>query len=120
MDAGVNPTFRRLVPTCGSPEAEAALLLASVNDGRHGGRGADAALLTALPLEVACVETALCGLRGLTDGRHKVRSGLLERSGLDVALEGRWAEAAAPEPSAKRAVMFVIAAACSRAVNRGR
>jgi hypothetical protein len=119
-DAGVNPTFRRLAATCGSPEAEAALLLASVNDGRHGGRGADSALLTAWPLEVPCAETALWALRGLTDGRQGIRSGLLERSGLGVALEGRWAEAAAPEPSAKRAVMFVIAAACSRAVNGGR
>jgi hypothetical protein len=119
-DAGVNPTFRRLVPTCGSPEAEAALLLASVNDGRHGGRGADSALLTASPLEVPWAETALWALSGLTDGRQGIRSGLLERSGLGVALEGRWAEAAAPEPSAKRAVMFVIAAACSRAVSGGR
>ena len=58
-------------------------------------------------------------LWGLTDGRQGIRSGLLERSGLGVALEGRWAEAAAPEPSAKRAVMFATAAACSSAVSGG-
>ena len=76
--------FVRTGAARGSPDAEAALL-ASLNDGRHGGRGAESALLTALPLEVPCAETALWALSGLTDGRHVVCTGLLERSGLGVA-----------------------------------
>ena len=92
--------FVRTGAARGSPDAEAALL-ASRNDGRHRGRGADSALLTASPLEVPCAETALWALSGLTDGRHVgsfdgrhvgsfdgrhvVRTGLLERSGLGVA-----------------------------------
>ena len=58
-------------------------LLAPLNDGRHGGRGAESALLTALPPKVACAEAALGGLGGITaGGRHVVRTGLLERSRL--------------------------------------
>ena len=72
------------------------------NFGRHAGIVRAGAALIALPLEVACAETALCGLRGLTDGRHKVRVGLLERSA------GRWAEAASLDLSLALLATFAI------------
>jgi hypothetical protein len=72
------------------------------NFGRHAGIVCAGAVLIVLPLEVACVETALCGLSGLTDGRHKVRAGLLERSA------GRWAEAASLDPSLALFTTFAI------------
>jgi hypothetical protein len=91
----------RSAAALGGPEAEAAFLM-DPNFGRHAGIvRADAALIV-LPLEVACAETALCGLRGLTDGRHKVRAGLLERSA------GRWAEAASLDLSLTLFTTFAI------------
>ena len=114
IDAAVNPVLRRSFSEPVGPEAEAAFLV-TPNFGRHAGIGcAEAALPIASPLEVACADAALCGLSGLTDGRQGGRVGLLERS------TDRCAEAAAPEPFVKRAVMLVIAAAFSAAVSGGR
>jgi hypothetical protein len=97
----------RSVAATGGPEAEAAFLM-TPNFGRHAGIVcADAALPIALPLEVACAEAALCGLRGLAVGRQVGRVGLLERS------DCRWAEAASPDLSVMRVTMLSIAAACS-------
>jgi hypothetical protein len=92
------------------PGAEAAFLV-DPNFGRHAGIICPDAVLIVLPLEVACVETALCGLSGLTDGRHNgsfdgrhtVRVGLLERS------KGRWAEAASLDLSP---ALFAVLTIC--------
>ena len=104
VDAAVNSGSGRSAAALGGPEAEAAFLMAP-NFGRHAGIACAGAAPITLPLEVACAETALCGLRGLTDGRHKVRVGLLERSA------GRWAEAASLDLSV---VLFTISATCCR------
>ncbi len=72
------------------------------HEGGEAGLASDGAELIVLPLEVACAETTLCGLRGLIDGRHKVRVGLLERSA------GRWAEAASLDLSLALLATFAI------------
>jgi hypothetical protein len=106
VDSAVNPGLGRSAATLGGPEADAAFLLAP-NFGRHAGVARAGAAPIALPLEVANAGTAPCGLRGLTDGRHMVRVGLLERS------DCRWAEAASPDLSVVRLMISAIAAACS-------
>ena len=90
VDSAVDPELGRSAAALGDLEADAAFLL-TPNFGRHAGIVCAGAAPIALTLEVACAETALGGLRGLTDGRHKSRAGLLERSA------GRWAEAASLE-----------------------
>jgi hypothetical protein len=104
VDSAVNPGLGRSAATLGGPEADAAFLL-TPNFGRHAGVARAGAAPIARPLEGTCTETALGGLRGLTDGRHKVRVGLLERS------SDRWAEAASLDLSV---APFTIFATCCR------